>query len=125
MQHRFLLFLIAAGMTVSVMAQQPRMSIVVKDADGQKQVFLLENLPLLTFDKKNDVTTITVKDMLNNTMSGVLSCIFKEVEEPIVTATPSTVKDAKDSVKKYIRNGVLYIERNGVRYNVQGQRVSL
>ncbi len=93
MQHRFLFFLIAASMTVSVMAQQPRMSIVVKDA--------------------------------NNTMSGVLSCIFKEVEELIVTATPSTVKDAKDSVKKYIRNGVLYIERNGVHYNVQGQRVSL
>ncbi len=122
MNHKFLLFLLAASMALSVTAQQTSESFVAKGG-GRQQVFLLENYPRLTVNIQGGEPVFTVKDQRNNTMSNVHTCIFQVSDEPIGTATPSIANDAKDKPKKYIRNGMLYIERNGVRYNAQGQRI--
>ena len=120
MNHKFLLLLLFAGMVLSLSAQQTSESFVAKGG-GQQQVFLLEDNPRLTVTIQNGEPVFTVRDLRNRVMNGVTTCIFQVSDEPISTATPSIANDAKDKPKKYIRNGMLYIERNGVRYNTQGQ----
>ena len=122
MKQRLLLFLLFAGLALTLAAQQTSESFVAKGG-GQQQVFLLEDNPRLTVTIQNGEPVLTVRDLRNRVMNGVTTCIFQVSDEPISTATPSIVNDAKDKPKKYIRNGMLYIERNGVRYNAQGQRM--
>ena len=122
MKQRLLLFLLFAGLALTLAAQQTSESFVAKGG-GQQQVFLLEDNPRLTVTIQNGEPVFTVRDLHNRVMNGVTTCIFQVSDEPISTATPSIVNDAKDKPKKYIRNGMLYIERNGVRYNAQGQRM--
>ena len=120
MKQRALLFLLYAGLALSLSAQQTSESFVAKGG-GQQQMFLLEDNPRLTVTIQNGEPVFTVRDLRNRVMNGVTTCIFQVSDEPISTATPSIANDAKDKPMKYIRNGMLYIERNGVRYNAQGQ----
>ena len=120
MKQRVLLFLLFAALALPLAAQQTSESFVAKGG-GQQQVFLFEDYPRLTVTIENGEPVFTVRDLRNRVMNGVTTCIFQVSDEPISTATPCIANDAKDKPKKYIRNGMLYIERNGVRYNTQGQ----
>ena len=120
MKQRVLLFLLFAGLALTLAAQQTSESFIAKGG-GKQQVFLLEDNPRLTVTIEDGEPVFTVRDIRNRVMNGVTTCIFQVSDEPISTATPSIANDAKDKPKKYIRNGMLYIERNGVRYNTQGQ----
>lgn len=79
MKQKALLFLLFAGMALSLSAQQSRTGFVAMGRNGGQQNFLLENYPRLTFQTSGEATTFTVKDLRSNTMSGVKTCIFGEV----------------------------------------------
>lgn len=123
MNHKHLLFLLLAGMPLGMAAQQPEKSIVAIDYEGQQQVFLLKHRPRLTFRTSNGKPAFVVQDTQNATMAGVRTCVFSET----VTDNRETTADSKTEAgkaKKFVRNSILYIERNGIRYNVQGQRIT-
>ena len=79
MKHKIRLFLLFAGMTLGLSAQQTSPGFVAIGQNGQQKSFLLDNYPRLTFQTTDGTTTFTVKDTKNATMSGVKTCVFGEV----------------------------------------------
>ena len=83
MKQRALLFLLFAGWVLTLAAQQTTTGFVAIDRRDAKQNFLLGNYPRLTFQTANGVTSFHVQDTRNNTMAGVKTCVFGEVEESL------------------------------------------
>ena len=79
MKQRALLFLLYAGLALTLAAQQTTTGFVAIGQNGQQKSFLLDNYPRLTFQTTDGTTTFTVKDTENATMSGVKTCVFGEV----------------------------------------------
>ena len=139
MKHKKLLLVLFAGMCLNIFAQQTGMRFVAIDQNGQQQVFLLENYPRLTFQLQNGATTFTIKDIRSIVMSGVKTCIFTKSDNPcsIETIRSGEVEDnnlpntqnannvnGAGSTVKVMENGILYILRNGVRYDALGKRIN-
>ena len=83
MKQRALLFLLYAGLALTLAAQQTTNGFVAIDRRDAKQNFLLGNYPRITLQTTNGVTSFHVQDIRDNAMPEVKSCVFGEVTESL------------------------------------------
>ena len=95
MKQRVLLFLLYAGLALTLAAQQPTNGFVAIDRGGGKQSFLLDHYPRLTLQTADGVTSIAVRDTRDKAQTGVKTCIFGNVSEencpPVKTTDGATI----------------------------------
>lgn len=122
MKHKSILTLILVFIPLLIYAEETPISLVAIKQNGQSQVYNINDLPRLTIRNVNRNPTFYIKDKQNITTSDVRTCIFKTVEiDDIEVVITDETKYQK--IKKYVKNGIFYIEYNGIFYTTTGQRI--
>ncbi len=122
MKNRSILTLILVFIPLLIYAEETPISLVALKQNGQSQVYNINDYPRLTIRNVNGNPSFYIKDKQNITTNDVRTCIFKTVEtndiEVVITDETNNQK-----IRKYVKNGTLYIEYNGIFYTATGQRI--
>ncbi len=122
MKNKSFFCLIMVFVPFLMCAKEPQLSLVAIKQTGQSQIFNIRDYPCLTIKNENGVPSFNIKDKQNIVASGVITCVF-EVTETNDIEVVTNQETSNRIVKKYIKNGTLYIEHNGKLYSVIGQRI--
>lgn len=122
MIKRFIHILILVFLPFLIYAEESQLTLVAIQQNGNRQIYNIDDHPCLTISNVNGNLTFNIKDKHNITVSDVRTCVFSIME---TTEHESEITSNVDNqtIKKYIENGVLYIEHNGNIYNATGQRI--
>lgn len=123
MIHKSILTQILVFLPFLIYAQESQISLVAIQQNGQSQTFRISDYPCLTISSVNGNPTFSIRDKRNVTINDVCICIFSQLDTTdLEIKTPTNVNN--QTTKKYVKNGVLYIEHNGNLYNATGQRIN-
>lgn len=122
MVHKSIFTLFLVFIPFIVCAQEAQMSLVAIKQNGQSQTFKIDDYPRLTISNVNGNPSFSIKDKRNISVNDVRTCLFRPQGTNETEDVISPNGDNQKS-KKYVKNGVLYIEHNGNHYNVIGQRI--
>lgn len=103
-------------------AQEPQLSLVAIRQNGQSQIFNIKDCPRLTIKIENGVLSFDIKDKQDIVMSDVRTCVFEATETTDIEVVTNN-EGSNQKIKKYIKNGTLYIEYNGNFFTATGQRI--
>ena len=110
--------ILAVFVAIAGFAQAAEPTMTITSSDGT-QTIALSDLRKVTYDADNMVVTLNNGNIANLAMANISSVTLQNMPQDVetVAAEPS------EKARKVLINGVMYIEKDGQRFSILGNRL--